>query len=121
MDGQTVFRGRVLDNGEPASLGVIQELERRTRIQAPADAATWPLSSVKLFFCSGGAVRPRPSKQAAAQFPGNLDKAIEESDEQDGRTEKMFLSEATEYVGEPLPEFESGMPGAVSLDAEWDE
>ena len=54
---------------------------------------TWPLSSIKLFFWSGGAVRPRPSKQAAAQFPGStiLDEAVEESDEQDGRTEEDLV------------------------------
>ena len=51
-------RGETLDNAAPPPPGLIAWHEARSNLRAPADAHTWTLADVNLYFCSGGAIRP---------------------------------------------------------------
>lgn len=51
--------GTVLNNDEPAPPEFIEWHEKKTKIRAPPEAATWKLSEVNLFFLSGGVMLPK--------------------------------------------------------------
>ena len=50
--------GTKLDNAAPPPPGLIAWHEARSNLRAPADAHTWTLADVNLYFCSGGSIRP---------------------------------------------------------------
>ena len=51
-------RGETLDNDAPPPPGLIAWHEARSNLRAPADAHTWTLADVNLYFLSGGSIRP---------------------------------------------------------------
>ena len=51
-------RGETLDNAAPPPPGLIEWHEARSDLRAPADAHTWTLADVNLYFLSGGSIRP---------------------------------------------------------------
>ena len=51
-------RGETLDNDAPPPEGYIAWHEAKTNLRAPADAHTWTLADVNLYFLSGGSIRP---------------------------------------------------------------
>ena len=50
--------GTKLDNDAPPPPGLIAWHEARSNLRAPADAHTWTLADVNLYFLSGGSIRP---------------------------------------------------------------
>ena len=51
-------KGETLDNAAPPPPCLIEWHEARSNRRAPADAHTWTLADVNLYFLSGGSIRP---------------------------------------------------------------